>query len=83
MIVGQTHMLPPIERITSTSVKRGRINVLKDRGLCDRGIVPQFYGTIDQIDPKDYLPYLEMFLEDKYPPNAILLDISLTCSRWM
>jgi hypothetical protein len=47
---------------------------LKKRGLCDRGITPQFYGTIEKLDPKLHQPYLNMFLDDKYPPNAILLE---------
>lgn len=47
---------------------------LKEHGLCDRGIVPQFYGTIEKIDPRDYHPHLKKFLNDQYPPNAILLE---------
>jgi serine/threonine protein kinase len=43
-------------------------------GLCDRGIVPQFYGAIERLDLLHYQPHLRMFLDDKHPPNAILLE---------
>ncbi|OAX81628.1 hypothetical protein ACJ72_04027 [Emergomyces africanus] len=47
---------------------------LMEHGLGDRGIVPQFYGTIEQMDLSRYQPHLNMFLEDKNPPSAILLE---------
>ncbi|KAL2218025.1 hypothetical protein M432DRAFT_632658 [Thermoascus aurantiacus ATCC 26904] len=43
-------------------------------GLCDRGIIPQFYGTIENLDPKLCQPHLKAFLNDEYIPNAILLE---------
>lgn len=36
-------------------------------GLCDKGIVPDCYGAIKQIDPKLYRPILEIFLADGRP----------------
>lgn len=47
---------------------------LKDRGLCDKGFVPQFYGTIEQIQPKSWRPHLDMFLQHELLPNAILIE---------
>jgi len=47
---------------------------LRQYGLCDRGIIPQYYGTIENLDPKLYQPHLNDFLEDEYPPKAILLE---------
>ncbi|KGY14863.1 hypothetical protein PABG_12254 [Paracoccidioides brasiliensis Pb03] len=41
--------------------------------LCDRGIVPQFYGTMERMDLFQYQPHLKMFLNDKNPPSAIFL----------
>ena len=47
---------------------------LKMAGVCDSGIVPQFYGTIKNLDAKQCMPHLHMFLEDSGPPSAILLE---------
>ncbi|KGO78260.1 hypothetical protein PITC_036280 [Penicillium italicum] len=46
---------------------------LKAKGLCDRGVVPDFYGTITNIQPTLW-PSLQMFLGDKLSPNAILIE---------
>ncbi|KAJ5683471.1 hypothetical protein N7462_006636 [Penicillium macrosclerotiorum] len=47
---------------------------LKDRGLCDRGIVPQYLGSIRKFDPSTCQPHLHEFLKDEYPPSAIFLE---------
>ena len=47
---------------------------LKEFGVCDSGIVPQFYGTIENLDARQCMPHLYMFLDDKGPPNAILME---------
>ncbi|KAK2762320.1 hypothetical protein FQN54_001330 [Arachnomyces sp. PD_36] len=47
---------------------------LKERGVCDRGIVPQFYGTMDNFDPKPCHPYLKRFKHDDNPPSAIFME---------
>ena len=47
---------------------------LKDRGLCDRGIVPNYLGSIRKFDPSLCQPHLKMFLDDEYPPSAIFLE---------
>ncbi|ODH45510.1 hypothetical protein GX48_08411 [Paracoccidioides brasiliensis] len=47
---------------------------LMKHGLCDRGIVPRFYGTMERMDLSHYQPHLKMFLNDKNPPSAILLE---------
>lgn len=46
---------------------------LKAKGLCKRGVIPDFYGTITNIKPALW-PDLHMFLGDKLPPNAILIE---------
>ncbi|KKZ65631.1 hypothetical protein EMCG_08538 [[Emmonsia] crescens] len=47
---------------------------LKERGVCEQGIVPQFLGTMDKFDPMPCQPYLANFLNDEYPPSAIFLE---------
>ncbi|KKZ64658.1 hypothetical protein EMCG_09421 [[Emmonsia] crescens] len=44
------------------------------RGVCNKGIVPQFLGTMDKFDLKLCQPHLKMFLEDEYPPSALFLE---------
>lgn len=46
---------------------------LKEKGLCDRGVVPDFYGTITNIQSAHW-PSLHYFHEDKLPANAILIE---------
>ncbi|PKY02229.1 hypothetical protein P168DRAFT_329187 [Aspergillus campestris IBT 28561] len=55
--------------LESTAYRR-----LKDQGLCDRGIVPDFLGSLRKFDPKICSPHLDMFLEDEYDPSAIFLE---------
>lgn len=47
---------------------------LRDKGLCDQGIVPRFLGSMRKFDQSLCQPYLEMFLDDEYPPSAIFLE---------
>ncbi|KAL1863180.1 hypothetical protein Plec18170_000010 [Paecilomyces lecythidis] len=47
---------------------------LHETGLCDRGIVPKFYGVIEPLDPTLCQPHLKMFLNDEYLPTAIFLE---------
>ncbi|WEW59415.1 hypothetical protein PRK78_004887 [Emydomyces testavorans] len=47
---------------------------LKEHGLCDRGIIPYFYGSMSKFDPKLCEPYLKAFWDDEYPPSAIFLE---------
>lgn len=46
---------------------------MKAKGLCRRGIVPDFYGTITKIESTLW-PSLHMFVGDELPPNAILIE---------
>ncbi|KKK19016.1 hypothetical protein ARAM_007163 [Aspergillus rambellii] len=64
-----THRETDIHTCEVTAYRR-----LQKYALCKRGIVPQFYGTIDNLDPKLYQPHLKVFLRDEYPPNGILLE---------
>ncbi|KAH8812865.1 hypothetical protein F5884DRAFT_856159 [Xylogone sp. PMI_703] len=47
---------------------------LKQSGICNRGIVPQYYGTINDIDWQLYQPHLDMFSSDPHAPNAVILE---------
>ncbi|KAL3451373.1 hypothetical protein BJX65DRAFT_293393 [Aspergillus insuetus] len=47
---------------------------LQEHGPCDRAMSPKFYGSIEDLDPNLHQPHLDMFLEDEYPPKAILLE---------
>ncbi|ODM21102.1 hypothetical protein SI65_04155 [Aspergillus cristatus] len=46
---------------------------MKANGLCEQGVVPDFYGTITKIQPTLW-PSLHMFCGDNLPPNAILIE---------
>ncbi|KAJ5583261.1 hypothetical protein N7535_001881 [Penicillium sp. DV-2018c] len=46
---------------------------LKANGLCERGVIPDFYGTIEKIQPALW-PGLHMFCGDDLPPKAILIE---------
>ncbi|KAB8267883.1 hypothetical protein BDV30DRAFT_246187 [Aspergillus minisclerotigenes] len=63
------HREKNIHKCESTAYKR-----LQEYGLCDRGMVPKYYGTVDNLDPKLHQPHLKMFLSDQYPPSAVLLE---------
>ncbi|TQW00894.1 Protein kinase-like domain [Cordyceps javanica] len=45
----------------------------KETGLCQRGIVPDFYGAITTINPGVW-PELRSFRKDPLPPKAILFE---------
>ena len=65
----------PLERETDIHIcEIAAYERLKEYGLCDSGIIPDFYGSIKAIDPKLCQPYLDIFLDDKNPPNALLLE---------
>ncbi|GKZ19568.1 hypothetical protein AbraIFM66951_011284 [Aspergillus brasiliensis] len=46
---------------------------LKSKGLCEQGVIPDFYGTIKNIEPALWSG-LAKFLNDELPPNAILTE---------
>ncbi|EGC44296.1 conserved hypothetical protein [Histoplasma capsulatum var. duboisii H88] len=47
---------------------------LKEKGLCQQGLVPQFYGCIERLQPKLWQPNLSMFMNDELLPNAVLIE---------
>ncbi|OJD17648.1 hypothetical protein ACJ73_08782 [Blastomyces percursus] len=53
---------------------------LKAKGLCNRGVIPDFYGIITKIKVTDWLD-LHIFHEDKLPPNAILIEYILNMQQ--
>lgn len=65
---------PPDREIDPYTCESTAYKRLKEQGLCDRGIVPQFYGTLEKLDVQQFRPHLDMFLEDEYVPNAIFLE---------
>ncbi|PLB55729.1 hypothetical protein P170DRAFT_400097 [Aspergillus steynii IBT 23096] len=65
----------PLERETDIHVcEATAYERLKKHGLCNSGIIPQFYGSIKDLDLRLYQPHLDMFLNDKYPPSALFLE---------
>ncbi|OGM39208.1 hypothetical protein ABOM_012230 [Aspergillus bombycis] len=60
---------------------------LRKYHVCKQGVVPYFYGYIDQVDPFAFQPALQHFVNDKFPPKAILLEYlpnteSLNCKNY-
>ncbi|KAF1956700.1 hypothetical protein CC80DRAFT_516227 [Byssothecium circinans] len=47
---------------------------LKARGLCDRGIIPNSYGVIEQMDPMSWLPYLDKFRDEETRPSSVFVE---------
>lgn len=42
--------------------------------VCDSGLVPKYYGSIDRLDPSCHQPWLNDFQNDEFHPSAILLE---------
>ncbi|PLN75273.1 serine/threonine protein kinase [Aspergillus taichungensis] len=60
---------------------------LHTSGVCARGFVPIYHGSIDRIDPAAFHPALQHFAQDKLNPSAILLEYfphaeSLNCVNY-
>lgn len=49
-------------------------HLLHKYGVCKRGHVPSFHGSIDRLDPTHYSPHLDAFLHDEQYPSAILME---------
>jgi hypothetical protein len=47
---------------------------LSEARVYARGITPQFYGTMENINPKLCLPHLKDFITDEFLPTAIFLE---------
>ena len=60
-----------IDYVTCESMAYSRLAAC---GLCERGLVAQFYGAIVDIDPTKALPFLADFLEDQNLPSGLLLE---------
>ncbi|GAQ45144.1 hypothetical protein AtubIFM55763_006596 [Aspergillus tubingensis] len=66
--------LDPPDRIVNLFISESTAyQRLESKGLCQRGVIPNFYGTIRKIQSADW-PNLHMFLDDKLPPNAVLIE---------
>ncbi|PLB49076.1 hypothetical protein P170DRAFT_408052 [Aspergillus steynii IBT 23096] len=64
---------PPDYDVNLFSRESSAYRRMKERGLYRQGVVPDFYGTITQIQPTLW-PSLHMFLQDKLAPNAVLIE---------
>ncbi|KAL5362568.1 hypothetical protein BJX96DRAFT_102830 [Aspergillus floccosus] len=47
---------------------------LSSHGLCDKGLVPKYFGSMRKFDPGLCEPHLDAFLDDEYPPSAIFME---------
>jgi hypothetical protein len=64
----------PYSDVNIFRCERNAYRRLKAKGFYKRGIIPDFYGAIEYIDPREWGPYLDMFLDDRWPPNAVLIE---------
>jgi predicted acylesterase/phospholipase RssA len=64
----QEHRETNIFVCESTAYRR-----LKETGRCKRGVAPDFYGTITNIQSKNW-PEFHKFHKDELPANAILME---------
>ncbi|PKY03227.1 hypothetical protein P168DRAFT_291359 [Aspergillus campestris IBT 28561] len=70
----QIRMGPPPDREINLFISESTTySRLKAKGLCHRGVIPDFYGTIRKIQPASW-PSLTMFLDDELPPNATVIE---------
>ena len=70
---GPSEFDPPDREVNLFISESTAYQRMKAKGLCDKGIIPDFYGTIRKIQPASW-PTLYMFLNDELPPNAILIE---------
>lgn len=68
-----TELDPPDRELNLFVRESNAYCCLKAKRFCKRGVTPNFYGTITKIQLAEWLD-LHMFLEDKLPPNAILIE---------
>ena len=43
-------------------------------GVCEKGVVPRYYGHIDQLGPGQFRPHLDHFIHDLYHPKAMVFE---------
>lgn len=70
----RSHADPPDREINPFVCESTAYGHLKEKGFCQQGVVPDFYGVIEQIDPTSCQPFLKRFLKDKLLPNAIIIE---------
>lgn len=73
MIEVPLNTIPPDREVNLFVCESAAYGRLKAKGLCERGVIPDFYGTITNIEPALW-PSLHMFLGDRLPPNAVLIE---------
>ncbi|KAL1963351.1 hypothetical protein VTN77DRAFT_8472 [Rasamsonia byssochlamydoides] len=72
--IERSHADPPGREIDIFLCESNAYRRLKMKGLCQRGVIPDFYGVIENIDPTLGQPHLDPFLKDKLRPNAVLIE---------
>ncbi|CAI7612957.1 unnamed protein product [Penicillium glandicola] len=75
---------PPFRSIDLFKNESRAYRRLKARGFCERGSVPDFYGVVENIDPKanGWQPHLKKFYDRSFPqsldpkarPNGVLME---------
>jgi hypothetical protein len=77
---GQYHYLapspndPPNRDINIFRCETNAYRRLKAKGFCKRGVIPNFYGVIEWIEPREWRLHLDIFLDDSGPPSAVLIE---------
>ena len=64
----------PGAELTIFQREKAAYNRLAERGLCAAGVVPKFYGSIEQIQIEDWTPHLNMFKDRNVRLNANLIE---------
>ena len=54
--------------------ERAAYERLNEEGLCERGIVPRYYGHLDRVDPESWSRQLDAFSQDPQWPSAIFIE---------
>ncbi|KAB8263534.1 hypothetical protein BDV32DRAFT_118827 [Aspergillus pseudonomiae] len=70
---GPSEYDPPDREVNLFISESTAYHRMKSKGLCERGVVPDFYGIMKNIQPA-LCPNLYMFFHDILPPNAIFIE---------
>ncbi|KAL3259676.1 hypothetical protein ABHI18_005185 [Aspergillus niger] len=70
---GPSEFDPPDREVNLFVAQSTAYQRLKSKEFCNRGVIPDSYGIIRNIQPALW-PGFGMFLGDKLPPNAILIE---------
>ncbi|RAK96107.1 uncharacterized protein BO80DRAFT_392528 [Aspergillus ibericus CBS 121593] len=68
------HTSPKSLEVDTFTCENRAYTRLKSHGLCARGIVPDFYGVVEEINPLEQIPHLKDFIKDRASPKGVLLE---------